>query len=224
MKKNYDENIYEIKNGLLHVKDLLGEEWRDIPYCSIFQASNFGRIKRKTYEAYYPKLKGTVFYDELLFRQYPDARGYLRVRLQCLSFDKSFRVNRLVYFAFNGLPENPDEIQVNHKNEVKWDNRLENLEACNSKYNNNYGTRTARAKETNREKGNYQKLSELTRKRMLENNPYAKKVICDGNEFKSISQCAEHFDEKYGNMKSWLSGRRKMPEKYQKLGLKYLDK
>lgn len=227
-KKEYETALgsdYEFRNGLIKVKDLPGEKWRDIPYCSIFQASNLGRIKRNTFEAYYPKLKGTRFYDEHLCGLYPDKRGYLRVRLQLFDFDKNYKVSRLVYFSFYGVPENEKEVQINHINESeKWNNRLDNLESCNVKYNVNYGTRTERATETNRKKGNYQRLSELTRKRMLENNPYAKKVVCDGIEFKSIAQCARYYDVKYGTMKSWLSQKRKMPDKYMKMGLKFADK
>ena len=59
-------------------------------------------------------------------------RGYKRLELK----GKNCSVHRLVAETY--LP-NPDNLhQVNHKNEVKYDNRLENLEWCNNQYNNEY--------------------------------------------------------------------------------------
>lgn len=73
----------------------------------------------------------------------PDRDGYEKV---CLHVDKKrydTTVGRLV--AEKYIP-NPDNLpQVNHKNEDHYDNRVENLEWCTSKYNNNYGTKNERA-------------------------------------------------------------------------------
>lgn len=54
--------------------------------------------------------------------------GYLRVKLYSLNFSKKILVHRLVGVEFIPNPENKPFI--NHKNGVKWDNRVENLEWC----------------------------------------------------------------------------------------------
>ena len=57
---------------------------------------------------------------------------------------KNFYVHRLVTDAY--LP-NPDNLpQVNHKDENKANNCLQNLEWCDAKYNNNYGTHIEKIK------------------------------------------------------------------------------
>ncbi len=54
----------------------------------------------------------------------PDQDGYLSVMLYCGKASKNCRVHRLVMGAFVGLSDN----EVNHKNGIKTDNRLRNLE------------------------------------------------------------------------------------------------
>ena len=55
-------------------------------------------------------------------------------------------VHRLVAEAF--IPNKDDLPQVNHKDEDKSNNRVDNLEWCTSFYNNEYGTRKKRWYET----------------------------------------------------------------------------
>lgn len=65
-------------------------------------------------------------------------RGYLSVRLpvSCSTHKDgrySFRVHRLVARAY--LPDYSEDLQVNHKNGIKTDNRVENLEMCTNAKN-----------------------------------------------------------------------------------------
>lgn len=58
---------------------------------------------------------------------------------------KQFRIHQLVARAF--IP-NPDNLpMINHKNEIKNDNRVENLEWVTAQQNSSYGTRPQRVSE-----------------------------------------------------------------------------
>lgn len=77
----------------------------------------------------------------------PSLRGaYLRVGLHVNKETKYFSIHRLVAMAF--IP-NPDNLPyINHKDEVKTNNCVENLEWCTAQYNNIYGTNIKRRVET----------------------------------------------------------------------------
>lgn len=70
---------------------------------------------------------------------FKNTKGYLQVCLYKDGKKKMFLVHRLVAEAYipnvNNLP------QINHKDENKTHNWINNLEWCDSKYNNNYGTK-----------------------------------------------------------------------------------
>ena len=65
-------------------------------------------------------------------------KGYLYVNLWKNGKMKKYKIHRLVAEAYIPNPYNLP--QVNHKDENKANNCLQNLEWCDAKYNNNYGT------------------------------------------------------------------------------------
>lgn len=120
------------------------EKWKDIyfeengvewDFRGIYQVSNFGRVK---------SLK---FGKEKILKQLKDKFGYLSVILCKNGKQKSFRIHRLVAHLF--LSDTYfDGAQVNHKDENKQNNYVNNLEWCTHEYNLNYGTRNERAYKT----------------------------------------------------------------------------
>ena len=75
-----------------------------------------------------------------------DKDGYKEVGLWKNGKVKYFRVHRLVATYFIPNPNNKE--QVNHKNEIKDDNRVENLEWATPSENINYGNRNKKVSES----------------------------------------------------------------------------
>lgn len=72
-----------------------------------------------------------------------DGNGYLFIYLNKNKYPIMKKIHRLVAETF--IP-NPNNLPcVNHKDEVKSNNNVNNLEWCTNSYNVNYGTRTNRA-------------------------------------------------------------------------------
>lgn len=107
--------------------------WKDIPgYEGLYKVSNTGKIF------------SVVTNRELSVIQKKD--GYTCITLCDKDHNKKqYRIHQLVAKAFIPNPNNLP--MINHKNEIKNDNRVENLEWCTAQQNSSYGTRPERISE-----------------------------------------------------------------------------
>lgn len=118
---------------------MLKEIWKDIPeYIGLYQASNFGRIK--SLGKYYTKNVGkyksktlTLYSDPKMICQHYDKDGYLNVTLVKDGKPKMFKSHRIIGITFLGIPK--DNLVINHKNGIKDDNRVDNIEWVTIKEN-----------------------------------------------------------------------------------------
>ena len=114
------------------------EEWRDIVgYEGLYKVSNKGRVKR---------LQGKGCKQERILKPGKNRGGYLRVKFWKDGKGINYKVHRLVAQAF--IPNPQDLPEINHKDENKENNCVENLEWITHKENINHGTRNERMVKT----------------------------------------------------------------------------
>lgn len=144
------------------------EIWKDIKGYEGYQVSNLGRVWSVRSQSY---LKGAINHG-----------GYQSVQMKANNgkFKREY-VHRLVALAF--IPNPAGLPQVNHKDENKINNTVENLEWCSHNYNQNYGTKIERQVQ----KRDYPKLGQ---------HPQAKKVYCV--ELNIVFDCAKSATLKLG--------------------------
>lgn len=182
------------------IKDekIIQEKWKDIPgYKGIYQASSLGRIrsveryiKCNVSNQHKVNIKTKRHIKEKILKCGIDKDGYKKISLSKDGKTKYFRVCRLIAMTF--IPNENQSLQVNHKDENKKNDCIDNLEWCTCKYNQNYGTRNKR----------------ISRSRMRE----VYKLDLNGNfieKFKSIIDASKSSNRNYRNISAVCNGKQK---------------
>ena len=106
------------------------EIWKDVVgYEDLYRVSNYGQVWSNR--------------RQRLLKQEKNRLGYMIVFLSSNNKRKAFCVHRLVAIAF--IPNPNSYREINHKDENKGNNYVDNLEWCTRTYNVNYGTGRQRA-------------------------------------------------------------------------------
>ena len=99
---------------------------------------------------------------EIILSPKNNGKGYFMVCLYKNKTHKYYLIHRLVALTFIS---NPDNLPcVNHKDEDKSNNRVDNLEWCTVKYNSNYKGVLKRRSQRMKENGIYEKNALKRRK------------------------------------------------------------
>lgn len=172
------------------------EKWKYIPgYENFYQISNMGRIK--SLERKVKCKNGYRTVKERILKPVKVGVGYLMVPLNKDGKIKLYLIHRLVAYSFI-QNDSLFKTDINHKNEIKSDNRAENLEWCTKEYNNNYGTRN--------EKSSKSKI----------NGKKSKAVICieTGKFYPSTREVERQFGFSHQSISACCEGKLKSAYKY----------
>lgn len=114
------------------------EIWKDIEgYEGYYQVSNLARVK--SLSRIINTKNGKIFHvKEMIIKPILQCTGYYSFNLCKSKKRETCNLHRLVAIAF--IPNPLNLSQVNHRDEIKTNNSIENLEWCDRSYNRNYGT------------------------------------------------------------------------------------
>lgn len=128
----------------LDTKDLLGEVWKDAFENGFYQVSNYGRFK--SVKRIVPNHNGNHVLKERIMKPCVTKNGYLAHSMRPYGKSMTKTIHMLVWESFYGKV--PEGYEINHIDENKFNNTLENLNILKHKDNVNWGTHNARMAKT----------------------------------------------------------------------------
>lgn len=150
------------------------EVWKDIQgYEGLYQVSNLGRVKSLT--------------KNVIMKQHLGRNGYFQLNLFKDHKHHPCDVHKLVAKAF--IP-NPKHLScINHLDETKTNNNVNNLEWCSKSYNNSYNNRAIKIGIKQRNGNTAKKVAQYTLDgKFIKEWPST--MECQRHGFISTSVCA----------------------------------
>lgn len=205
----------------LSIEPLDGEIWKDVDgYGGFYEVSNLGRVRSKERITEIQPYCHITRKPKILKAQFNGS--YYRVVISTDGKSRQVLIHRLVAEAFIPNPEGLP--QVNHKDENKKNNNVENLEWCTRQYNMSYGTKGRRQSEyMTRTKG--RAVCQYTKKGELVNffPSIAQASKATGIHNTNISMACIHKTQKTAGGFVWRYTEEEFGELYYKRNFKFAN-
>ena len=170
------------------------EIWKPIKgYEGLYEVSNRGYVKSLFR---YINNNGTDVLHEGRILKPSIRNNYLSVILRKNNKSKCFSIHRLVAETFIFNPNNYPV--VNHKDENRLNNNVNNLEWCTQKFNCNYGNHNKKISRAIKGKEIAQYILDGN---LLKVWSYIGEAVRDGYDSSDISKCCRHIRQTYKDYK-----------------------
>ena len=120
-------------DGVFYVMEI----WKDIPgYEGLYQASDLGRVKSLKRIINHSHLNCKVVRKEKVLKPTFDSKKYHHLKLTINAISKTFKVHKLIAMTFlNHKTDGTTRLVIDHINNIRIDNRLENLQIITNREN-----------------------------------------------------------------------------------------
>lgn len=172
------------------------EIWKDIlGFEGLYQISNLGRVKTLKREVIRRNGRKTTI-NEIIRKPKNHKHNYYMINLIYFKKHKVFMIHRLVAIAF--IPNTENKPFVNHKNGIKTDNRVDNLEWCTNGENIKHAHKIGLIIPS---RGEQHRRSRFTNEQILEIRELINKIT--EKEIAEIYKCNPNIINKIIHRKTW---------------------